>query len=269
MTTAAGRYAAVNGLQMYYEVHGAGEPLALIHGGFGVVGMFAPLLPQLAEVRRVIVVELQGHGHTADVDRPLSFEGLADDVAALIHDLGLAQADVLGYSLGGGVALQTAVRHPDAVRKLVIVSAPCRSDGWYPAVLAGQRAVDADLAKSWIGSPMQQAYAAVAPRPEDWPTLAAKTGQLLRREYDWSEAVAALRAPVLIVMGDADSISPAHAVEFFRLLGGGLRDGGWDRSGLSRSRLAVLPATTHFDILFSPLLAPVVDQFLAAPGSEM
>lgn len=260
-----GRYANVNGLNLYYESHGAGKPLILVHGGLGVIGMFEHNLPALAENHQVIAVELQGHGHTADIDRPLSFEGMADDIAALVKDLGIGRADVLGYSLGGGVALQTAIRHPNLVRKLVLVSAPCKSDGWYPEVLLGQRSMTAEMGRTWVDSPMYQAYASIAPRPEDWPALVGKTGQLLRQDYDWSEAVGALELPVMLVIGDADAVRPAHAVEFFALLGGGLRDANWDRSGMSNSRLAVLPATTHYDIIDSPALASAVVAFLDAP----
>lgn len=264
----AGKYAPVNGLNMYYEVHGAGKPLVLLHGGFGVIGMFEQLLPPLAEARQVIGVELQAHGRTADIDRPLSFERMADDVAALIKHLGLPNADILGYSLGGGVTLQTVIRHPELVRKLVVVSAPCKSDGWYAEVLAGMRSINAEVAKTWVGSPMHQAYASVAPNPEDWTTLAAKTGQLLSQEYDWSREVVRIKSPTMIVIGDADSVRTAHAVEFFGLLGGGMRDAGLDGSGMSSARLAILPATTHYSILFSSMLASIVTAFLEAPMPE-
>ncbi len=260
-----GKYANVNGLNMYYEIYGAGNPLILLHGGLGVIGMFEQNLPALAENRQVIAVELQGHGHTADIHRPLSFEQFADDVAALIKHLELETADILGYSLGGGAALQTAIRHPDVVRKLVLVSAPCKSDGWYPEVRAGMKSMNAEVSKTWVGSPMYQAYASVAPRPDDWPTLVDKMGQLLSQDYDWSEAVTALKMPAMIVIGDADSVRTAHAVEFFELLGGGQRDAGWDGSGMSNSRLAILPRTTHYDIFSSPALAAAVIPFLDAP----
>jgi pimeloyl-ACP methyl ester carboxylesterase len=265
--TAAPRtgYAPVHGLNMYYEIHGAGQPLVLLHGGLGTIHMlFGPLLPALAQTRQVIAVELQGHGHTADIDRPLSFERMADDVAALIEQLGIERADIFGYSLGGGVALQTAIRRPQLVRKLVIVSAPCQSDGWYPAARAGMASVTAAVAKEWVGSPMHQAYASVAPRPEDWPTLADKLGQLLRQEYDWSAATARIQAPALIVVGDADGVRPEHAVDLFRLLGGDKANGGMGE--LPRSQLAVLPGTTHLDVLTRvDLLASIIPPFLDAP----
>lgn len=261
-------YANVNGIKIYYELHGTGQPLVLLHGGLGTIVMFDQVLPALAEARQVIAVELQGHGHTADVDRPLSFEWMADDVAALIGHLGLERADVMGYSLGGGVALQTAIRSPERVRKLVVVSAPFRRDGWYPEVLAGMAAMDAEVARTMVGSPMHGAYASVAPRPEDWPVLVAKTGQLLRQDYDWSTAVAALTMPVMVVVGDADAVRTAHAVEFFELLGGGKADAGWDGSGMSKARLCILPGITHYNIFSSPGLASSVAAFLDEPSPE-
>jgi pimeloyl-ACP methyl ester carboxylesterase len=195
----------------------------------------------------------------------MSFELMADDVAALIQQLGFEQADVLGYSLGGGVALQTAIRHPQAVRKLVVVSAPCKSGGWYPGVLAGFQSINAEAAQAWVGSPMHQAYASVAPKPEDWSRLVTKMGQLVRQDYDWSEQVTALKVPTMIVVGDADGVRTAHAVEFFELLGGGKRDAGWDGAGMSNARLAILPGVTHYEIGSSPVLASTVAPFLDAP----
>ncbi len=260
-----GNYAEVNGLKLYYEVHGDGPPLILLHGGVGAVEMFGEILPALAEERRVIGVDLQAHGRTADIDRPMTFEAMADDVAALIGHLGLQEADVMGYSMGGGVALQTAIRHPEAVRKAVLVSTPFKRHGWYPEVLAGMEQMGPEAAEPMKGSPMYGLYSDVAPRPEDWTVLLRKLGDLLRRDYDWSEDVAALQMPVMIVVGDADSLPPAHAVEFFGLLGGGKRDAGWDGSGMPKSRLAILPGTTHYGILSSPTLEPAVAPFLDAP----
>ena len=261
---ASGGYAAVNGLNLYYEIHGTGKPLVLLHGGFGTVEMFGQLLPALAQTRQVIAVELQAHGHTADIDRPLRFEAMADDIAALINQLGLTNADLCGYSLGGGVALQTAIRHPNAVHKLVLVSAPCKRVGWYPEDLAGMAAVNAEAALGWVGSPMHEAYVRVAPRPEDWPVLAGKVGELLRQDYDWSAHVAAMKIPTLIVIGDADGVRPAHAVELLGLLGGAKAVGIMD--ALPASKLAVLPGTSHYTILTrTDLLLPIITPFLDAP----
>src|SRR5579859_2742746 len=220
-------YAPVNGLKMYYEIHGTGRPLVLIHGGLSAIGTsFGHLLPGLAKTRQIIAVELQGHGHTADIDRPLSYEQMADDVAALIKSLGLKNADVLGYSMGGGVALQTAIRHPDVVRKLVLVSTPYKRDGWYAESNAQDSSMNADTAKAMMQTPVYQFYASVAPRPQDWPTLVTKVGQLLARDYDWSKDLPALKMPILILVGDSDRVRPEHAVEMARLLGGAKMDGG-------------------------------------------
>ena len=264
----AGSYVSVNGLEMYYEIHGTGRPLILLHGGVGAIEMFGEVLPLLAEGRRVIAVDLQAHGRTADIDRPLSFELMADDIAALIEHLGFEKAEVMGYSLGGGVALQTAIRHPEVVRKLVVVSTPFKRDGWYPEVLAGMGQMGPEAAEPMKQTPMYHLYASVAPKPEDWPVLLTKLGQLLGRDYDWSKDVAAMEAPTLIVVGDADSVRTAHAVQFFELLGGGKADAGWDGSGMSNARLAILPATTHYNIYFSPTLASIVTPFFDAPVPE-
>lgn len=268
MSENSGDYASVNDLEMYYETHGSGEPLILLHGGIGAIGMFGELLPLLAQGRQVVGVDLQAHGRTADIDRPMTFEAMADDVAALIDHLGLERADLMGYSLGGGVALQTAIRHPGTVRRLVLVSTPCKRDGWYPEVRAGMEQMGPEAAEPMKHTPMYQLYAGVAPRPEDWPVLLGKLGDLLRQEYDWSEDLAAMEMPAMIVARDADSVRTAHAVEFFGLLGGGKRDAGWDGSGMSSSRLAILPGTTHYDIFYSPTLASTVAPFLDSPLSE-
>ncbi len=262
---AKGNYASVNGLNLYYEIHGAGEPLILLHGGVGAIQMFGEVLPSLAQNRRVVAVDLQAHGRTADIDRELRFELMAGDIAALIKHLGIEEADVMGYSLGGGVALRTAIQHPEVVRKLVLVSAPFKRDGWYPEILAGMGQMGPQVAEPMKQTPMYQLYASIAPKPEDWPVLLTKLGELLRQDYDWSNEVAAIKAPTLLVVGDADSVRTAHAVAFFELLGGGKVDAGWDGSGMSNARLAILPATTHYNIYSSPQLSAVVAPFLDAP----
>jgi pimeloyl-ACP methyl ester carboxylesterase len=259
-------YADVDGLSLYYEEHGSGEPLVLLHGGIGASEMFAAILDELAEARRVIAVDLPGHGHTRDVDRPLRAELLADDVAALIEHLGLERADVMGYSLGGMVALRTAIQHPARVRRLVLVSTAFRRDGSFPEVLAAMDAMGPELAEMIKQAPVYEHYARVAPRPEDWTAHVAKTAELVKLDYDWSAEVAALTAPTMLVYADADSVRPDHIVEFYGLLGGGRRDAGVDGSGRPPGRLAILPGATHYDVVASPLLAASVVPFLDAPG---
>lgn len=255
-----GSYASVNGLRMYYEIHGAGQPLVLLHGGVGGIEMFGPNLPALAKTRRVIAADLQAHGRTADIDRPLRFELMADDIAALMKHLGIEQADVMGYSLGGGVAMQTAIRHPGLVRKLVVVSAAFNRDGWYPEVLAAMAQMGPEAAAAMKQSPLYQLYPRV-----DWPRLFTKLGELLRQDFDWSKEVAAIRAPMMIVFADADAVRLAHIMEFFGLLGGGKRDAGLDGSGRPNARLAILPDATRYNILSNVTVALLVTPFLDAP----
>jgi pimeloyl-ACP methyl ester carboxylesterase len=179
--------------------------------------------------------------------------------------LRLEKADVMGYSLGGGVALRTAIQHPDLVSKLVAVSTAYKRDGWYPEVLAAMAQSGPESAEQMKQTPMYQMYAKIAPRPDDWPVLFRKLGELLRKDYDWSKQVASLKIPVMIVVGDADSIRTSHAVEFFEILGGGKVDAGWDGSRMPLSRLAILPGTTHYNIFSSPMLGVAVTPFLDAP----
>ena len=265
-TTATEGYAPVNGVQMYWRSIGeGGTPLVVVHGGFGLADMFGEVLDRLAERRRVVAVELQGHGHTADVDRPFSYEAFGDDLAALIGSLDLGPADLLGYSLGGGAALRAAIAHPDVVRRLVLVAVPCRRDGWYPEVRAGMDQIGRAGFEMMCQTPMYAAYAAVAPDVDAFPRLMDRTGELLRRPYDWTEEVRGLRPPTLLVYGDADSVPTTHAAEFYALLGGGLRDAGWDGAQRPASRLAVLPGHTHYDVFAAPALPGVVTGFLDQP----
>jgi pimeloyl-ACP methyl ester carboxylesterase len=259
-------YAEVNGLRLYHEIRGAGSgtPLVLLHGGLHNTALDAPVAERFAQRRRTISLDLQAHGRTADIDRPLRYEQMADDVAALLGVLGIAQVDLLGYSLGGGVALQTAIRHPARVRKLVVVSSPFSRSGWYPEVQEGFKHVGHALAEMMRPSPIYQTYAAVAPHPEQFPQLLDKTGELQMRSYDWSEDVARLSMPAMLVYADADSMPPTHMARFFELVGGGQRDAGWDGSAAPRSRLAILPGHTHYNIFDSPALIPAVEPFLDA-----
>jgi pimeloyl-ACP methyl ester carboxylesterase len=254
-------YAPVNGLQMYYEIHGNGDPVILLHGGVGASDMFGPILPKLAESQQVIAVELQGHGRTADIDRPLRYELLADDVAALLKHLGIKQADVVGYSLGGGVALRIAVQHPDRVRKLVLISAPCKRDGWFPEVQTAMTTLGRPEAVEGIKqSPWFKLYPKV-----DWAKLFTKLVDLLKRDYDWSREVTALKTPTMLVFADADAVRPAHIVEFYGLLGGGKKDAGWDGSARSAAQLAILPGYTHYNLLSSAAFPTLVLPFLDGP----
>ena len=261
-------YVRLDGLQLYYEVHGNGEPLVLLHGGLGSTEMFGELLPALARTRKVIAADLQGHGRTADIDRPISYEALSDDIWALMTHLEIEKADVMGYSLGAGTGLQMTIRHPAAVRKLVVVSTVFKKDGWYPEILTAMAQLGPSVAEQLKQSPWYQTYSRIAPDPANWPVLVTKMGHLLRKDFDWSKNIAGIKAPTMLVCGDADSMRPEHVVEFFELLGGGKKDGGWDGSGISKARLAILPGLTHYNIFSSPALAPMVMPFLDAPMPE-
>ncbi|MER5606779.1 alpha/beta hydrolase [Micromonospora tulbaghiae] len=263
-THAQGRYADVNGVHLYYETHGEGRPMILLHGGLTSGEMFAPILPALTAKHQVILVDLQGHGRTADVDRPLDMALMADDVAALIDLLGLDRPDVVGFSLGGGVALHTAFRHPEKVGRLVAASAHIRRDAVHPELLAQQGQVNAAAAEYMKGTPMYELYQRVAPRPEDFPRLLDKIGEAMRKDFDFTEQVRALRVPTLVVAADADMAPPSHFVEVFGLLDGGRRDGGWAGEGRPAGghALAILPGLTHYDIDQSPLFAAVTLDFL-------
>lgn len=265
MTTANGQYAPINGLDLYYERHGAGPPLILLHGGLGTIDeIFGRLLPALATRREVIAVELQGHGHTADNGRPMTYEAMADDIADLAAALGLDRVDVVGFSVGGGVALQLGLRHPDRVRKLVVISAPHATQGWFPEVLAGVSAMDPEAMKA---SNWHRAYLKAAPRPQDWPLLVSNVSRLMTSRYDWSGAIVnGLKAPVLHVVGDADSVMPAHAVALYECLGGGRGDG--FAAGRGASRLMIVPHANHLEILDRSSLGPAILDFLASPQTS-
>lgn len=254
-----GKFAPVNGLQLYYELHGSGDALVMLHGGVGASEMFGSNLAALAADRQVIAVHLQGHGRTADIDRPLSYELMADDISAMLKYLRIERADILGYSLGGGVALQTAIRHPEMVRKLVLISTPSKREGWYPEVLQGFDQMGPEAARHMDQSPLYRLYPDVK-----WAKLLGKLGELMRQDYDWTKEAAALRMPTLLAYADADAIRLEHILEFFALLGGGQRDAGLDGSLRPASRLAILPGQTHYDIGLSPALAAVIRPFLEA-----
>jgi pimeloyl-ACP methyl ester carboxylesterase len=259
-----GQYAEVNGINLYFEIHGTGQPLILLHGGLGSGEMFGPTLTELAQQHQVITVDLQGHGRTADIDRPIDIRLMADDIAALIDHLKLDKPDVVGYSLGGGVALFTAVKYPDKVRRLVVASAHARRDAIPPEMLAQQAQVNAAAAEFLKDTPMWELYQRVAPHPEDFPRLLDKVGEAMAQDYDYTEDVRSLQVPTLLVAADADMAPPSHYVEMFKLLDGGLRDGGWMGEGRPKGghALAILPGLTHYNLAISPLFAAVTLNFL-------
>ena len=257
-------YAEVNGVNLYYETHGSGRPLVLLHGGLGSSEMFGPIIPQLSARHKVVAVDLQGHGRTADIDRPIDTRLMADDIAALIDHLKLDKPDLVGYSLGGGVAFHTAVKYPQKVRRLVAAAANVRRDAIPAEMLAQQSQVTAAAAEFMKDTPMYELYQRVAPRPQDFPKLLDKIGQSMAKDFDYSDEVRGLKVPTLIVCADADMAPPSHYVEVFKLLDGGLRDGGWMGEGRPKGghALAVLPGLTHYNIGVSPLLAAVVLDFI-------
>jgi pimeloyl-ACP methyl ester carboxylesterase len=254
--------AHVNGIDIAYQEQGEGSPVILLHGGFGSVGMFGPNLELLAKEFRVIGVDLQSHGRTPAAGRPMRFESMADDIAELIRKLGLGRAGIMGFSLGGGVALRTGIQHPDVVERLVLVSTPFKRTGWHAEMTSGMDTMGPHIAEPFKQTPMYQDYVRIAPNKDDWPVLVEQLTTLLKQDYDWSAEIPKLGMPVMIVIGDADGLPPSHAAAFFGLLGGGLHDADWDRSGMTQHRLAILPGVTHYDINVSPLLPQAVIPFL-------
>jgi pimeloyl-ACP methyl ester carboxylesterase len=259
-------YAAVNGLQMYYEVHGSGgTPLVLLHGGlFNIDLQFGELLPSLAAGRQVIATDFQGHGRTNDIDRPLTSADLASDVLGLLQHLGVAQADVFGFSIGGGVALYLAIRHPDLVRKLIVSSV-----SFHPS---GDRSENSDAVAAMTvdmiaGTPMEQEYRAKSPHPDRLQDLLDKLGNFDQGFTGWSDAdIQAIAAPTLITVGDCDAVYLDHMVRFLRLRGG---DVNGDFVGVPSSQLAVFPGTTHFfGLARTTLVLDAVQAFLDAPLPE-
>lgn len=256
-----GNFADVNGQHLFYSVHGTGKPLILLHGGINP-DSFGSNLAELAKGRQVIAVHLQAHGRTPDTDRPLRSETMGDDIATLIGHLKFGKADVMGYSLGASVALQTAIRHPDVVNRLVLVSATMRQDGFYPEAVAAFKQLEANAATLGAGvkaSPLGEAYPDV-----DWTNLFRKVGDLTKRPFDWSADVAKLQARTLLIFADADAIRPEHMVEFWKALGGGQRDAGIDGSLRPANQFAILPNTTHYTLPVEPMLPEMVERFLGA-----
>lgn len=252
----------VNGIDYYYEIHGTGEPLLLLHGGLMSCDMFRPVIPTLGAGRQVIAVDAHGHGRTSLAGKHFDYVAQADDMAALVAKLGHAQVDVVGYSMGGAIAFRLAAQHPEVVRRLAMVSTTFSREGVYADMLPLQAGVGAGMFEQMKETPMYQQYAKVAPHPEEFPTLLDELGVVMRRPYDWSADVAKLTMPTMLVYGDSDMMRPEHEIEFYELLGGGKKDGGWMRENMGVNRLAIIPDATHYDIFDSPLLVPTLRLFL-------
>lgn len=238
-------YVPVQGGKIYYATYGKGTPLFLLHGGLMTIDNFGPVLPALAATREVIAVEHQGHGHTGPLDRPMTFDNMAEDVAAVIKALGYDKVDVVGYSMGGTIGLRLALAHPELVRKLVIASAPFAYSGWHDYNQQGMRALNASAAEAMMGSPLYESFAAVNPDPEaNFPKLLDQM-QYMGKDYNYAAEIPNLKVPTMLVYGDWDAVRTGHAARFFELLGGGLQDALWDSSGMNQNRLAILPGVTH------------------------
>lgn len=261
-------YAPVNGIELYYEIHGEGKPLVLLHGGFGSIEMFGPVLTELARSRQVIGVDLQGHGRTLPADRPMTFKNLATDVAELIKWLGYEKADVMGYSMGAATGLRTAIDHPQVVNKLIVTSTAYAFSGWHDYNQQGMKGMAAapdQAVEPMKQTPMYMAYAQLMPDAEtNWPKTIRQTAALVGQDYDWSADVAKLRMPTMLCYGDWDAVRTSHVASFFELLGGGKQDANWDGSGMNKNRLAILPGATHYTMFTDPRLATTAAGFLDA-----
>ena len=251
-------YANVNGLKMYYEVYGKGKPIVLLHGSYMNIPLnWAHIIPLLAKDRQVIVTEMQGHGRTRDISRAFTYEGMADDVSGLLKHLKIDSADILGYSMGGGVAFQVAVRHPEQVRRLVVLSGTYTHDGWWPDVEASFATFTPDMFK---GSPIQKQYDSLGNDPAHFPEFVRKVISIDLKPYDWSKDVKKIQAPMFMAIGDADGIRYEHALDLFRAKGGGKMG---DIHGLPQSRLAIIPGTTHIGMIQrTDWLLPMITDFL-------
>jgi pimeloyl-ACP methyl ester carboxylesterase len=261
---ASSGYADVNGINLYHEIYGQGEPLVLIHGGLTTIGEIQGWVRPLAETRRVIAVEMQGHGRTADTDRPMSFATLGDDIAALLDHLKIPRADVVGHSFGGATGIRVAIQHPDKVRRLVVISSPHARSCWYPEVQEGMSRIGASMAENMMKTPTGE-ISQQWPEPQRFPQFLDKMGKMMSEVYDWSADIAKLPMPVQLVFADNDSIPQKHIAEFFALLGGGVKEPGWLNTQLSMSRLAVVPGYSHYNFITSPEVPQIIRKFLDDP----
>jgi pimeloyl-ACP methyl ester carboxylesterase len=267
--TSQGYAEADEGLRVYYEIHGKGEPIVVLAGGLGDVSSMTQTIGPLARERQVIGVDLEGHGRTALRATPMSHERNGDDVAAVLRHLKLARADVAGYSHGGDAAIRMAIQHPEMVKNLIVISTAAERDGWYPEVLKGMESVGSALVDQMQQTPFYTRYTEVAPHPEQFPLLLDRMGELMKKDYDWRAEIAALRVPTLLLFADHDAVSMTHIAEFFALFDGGVRDAGWDdQPRYARARLAIVPGYTHYNFGQGPDVARVIDAYLDQPTSK-
>ncbi|MEO8184498.1 MAG: alpha/beta hydrolase [Deltaproteobacteria bacterium] len=253
----------VNGIKLWHEVYGDGPPVIVLSGGLTTIPETMPLIAPLAKQRKVVAVELQGHGRSPDTDRPITLDTTADDVAAIIDALKLGPTDLIGHSFGGAAALRASIRHPEKVRRLVVISSPCARSGWYPEAQRGMASVGAALAEALKDTPTAR-FARQWPEPQRFPQFLDKMGKALGEDYDWCAEVPTLPMPVLLVYADHDSISQRHIADFFALLGGGITEPGWQNTKFTKARLAIIPGYSHYNFMTSSELPPTVEKFLAS-----
>lgn len=260
---------AAEGLRVYYEIYGEGDPIVVMPGGLMDISTMAQTIAPLSRARQVIGIELEGHGRTALRDTPMSHERNGDDVAAVLRHLNIAKADIAGYSHGGDAAIRMAIQHPEMVRNLIVISTAAERDGWYPEVLTGMEAVSAAQAAQMRQTPIYTRYAEIAPHPEQFPLLLDRIGELMKKDYDWRSEIAATRMPALLIFADHDAVSTRHIADFFALFGGGLRDAGWTgEPHFSRARLAIVPGYTHYNFGQGPDIARIIETYLDHPTSR-
>jgi pimeloyl-ACP methyl ester carboxylesterase len=238
---------AVNGVELHYEIHGDGTPLVMLHGGVNPADFFGAPLRAMAQNHRVIAIHLRGHGLSSDSEADWSYELMADDVDKLLAAIGIDRPDIMGWSLGGGVALQLAIRHPDRVGKLIVIGMNVKASGDFPEVRAAFDQMPeqaAEIAAHIATTPMAVMYPDI-----DWEVMMRRTGEMNQGDYDWSEDVARITAPTLLMFADAEMMYLEHIVEIYRLFGGGTRDAGVDGAlRPTRNQLAIIPGTTHYDL---------------------
>jgi pimeloyl-ACP methyl ester carboxylesterase len=267
--TSKGYADAAEGLRVYYELYGKGDPIVVLAGGLSDISSMAQTIVPLSRKRQVIGIDLEGHGRTALRATPMSHERNGDDVAAVLRHLKLAQAHVAGYSHGGDAAIRMAIQHPEMVKNLIVISTAAERDGWYPEVLKGMETVGAAQAEAMQKTPIYDRYAAVAPHPEQFPQLLDRMGELMKKDYDWREEIKALRVPTLLLFADHDAVSLRHVAEFFALFEGGVRDAGWEgKPKYARARLAIVPGYTHYNFGQGPDIARVIEGYLEQPTSS-